>query len=598
MGERKAMEPNDGVIASGTTVSYWQGTTKPLLFEPLAKDESCDVAIVGGGIAGLSVAYMLMREGKDVVLVDDGAIGSGETGRTTAHFTNALDDRYYTLERHHGEEGAQRAAASHSAAIEAASDIVRSERIQCGMERLNGYLFLHPSDKVATLDKEAAACKRAGLVVERVDTAPGFDSGPALMFPGQMQLHPMLYLAGLAKAVQKGGGRIYTQTHGRKFKPGGFEANERKVKASRVVMATNSPVHTRLSMHTKQAAYRTYVIAARLAKGALPRALWWDTGDQRARTAFPPYHYIRIHEEEDHDVLILGGEDHKTGQPVRAVPDPFAVLESWMRKHFSAGLVSHRWSGQVFEPADGLAFLGRDPTARGGFIATGDSGNGMTHGTLAGLLAADLVAGRANQWSALYDPTRKVLGGLATMAREGINATAKYSDYLRPGDVHSDADLLPGQGAVVDTVHPRAVYRDDAGVLNSCSAVCPHLGCLVRWNGVEKSFDCPCHGSRFSALGKVLTGPSNADLAPIGGRPDERSGAKQAKRTARTKKRTDRSAERTKRSDERKARRTSKRPSRTTRRSRRLKAKPSTTSTAALKESPKRATPTQEQRTP
>lgn len=519
--------PGAGSKTSGALESYWLATSKPFETEPLRGNEKADVAIVGGGIAGVTAAYMLMRDGHDVVLLDDGALGSGETGRTTAHFTCALDDRYYLLEERHGPDGARMAAESHLAAIEAVAGIVRQERIACDLERVDGYLWRHPTDDAGNLTKELQAVRRAGIEADWVEQAPGpFAEGPAIRFPQQLQLHPLRYLAGLAKRIQSGGGRIYTGTHVTGFAADRLEAGGHVVEARHTIMATNSPVHTRLSIHPKQAAYRTYVVAGRVPRGRLPTALWWDTGDRTSASPFPPYHYVRLHREDDHDVLIVGGEDHKTGQPPKDGQEPFANLRAWVRARVPGFDPAWSWSGQVLEPHDNLAFLGHDPTAKSSFLVTGDSGNGMTHGTLAALLASDAVAGRVNPWARLYDPGRKGLSGLATMAKQTADFVGKYGDYLKGDDVAALESIKPGSGAVLRGLHPRAVYRDAEGTLHACSAICPHLGCIVEWNGAEQTFDCPCHGSRFTATGKVVSGPANTDLKPA-----EAEDGRQAPRT-------------------------------------------------------------------
>lgn len=498
--------------------SVWMDTGDVPPESALAERVSADVCIVGAGIAGMSTAYLLAREGKSVVVVDDGPIGGGMTGRTTAHLVNALDDRYFELERLHGEEGARLAAESHSAAINAIEAIVEQEGIKCEFERLDGYLFVPPKDSKKILDDELAAVHKAGLIdIEKVERVPwgDYDTGPALRFPRQAQFHPLKYLAGLAKAIKENGGRIYTQTHAKEIE-GGKQARVETtgggvVTAGAVVVATNTPVNDLIAIHTKQAAYQTYVIGARIPRGSVPRGLYWDTPD--------PYHYIRIETvgkgAEAYDVLIVGGEDHKTGQEDDA-NKRFAALERWTRHRFSMiEGIEYRWSGEVMEPIDGLAFIGRNPMdAKNVFIATGDSGNGMTHGTIAGILLTDLILDRKNPWESIYDPSRITFKALGTFAKENLNVASQYIDLIVGSDVDSVDEIKKGAGAVVSRgLHKVAVYRDPKGEVHERSAVCPHLGCIVNWNTLENTWDCPCHGSRYNALGKVIQGPANKDLA-------------------------------------------------------------------------------------
>jgi glycine/D-amino acid oxidase-like deaminating enzyme/nitrite reductase/ring-hydroxylating ferredoxin subunit len=515
---------------SGKNVSIWMATADVQSQSPLAEDASADVCVVGAGIAGMTAAYLLAREGQSVVVLDDGPVGAGMTERTTAHLTNAIDDRYYEIERLHGEKGARLVAESHTAAIDRIEAIVNEEGIDCDFERLDGYLFTGHHKSKKELDDELKAAHRAGLTgVERVRRAPieSFDTGASLRFPRQGQFHPLKYLAGLTRAIQRDGGRIYTQTHASKIE-GGEQArigtsNGQVVTARSVVVATNTPVNDLIAIHTKQAPYLTYVIGASVPRGSVTKALYWDTLD--------PYHYVRLQsvssEDEasgrETDVLIVGGEDHKTGQADDA-DRRYARLEKWARKRFPMmEEIEFRWSGQVMETVDGIAFIGRNPMdAPNVYIATGDSGMGMTHGTIAGILLIDLIMGRENEWAALYDPSRITLRAAGEFAKENLNVAAQFVDYVTPGEADSVEAVARGEGAIIRRgLEKVAVYVDEGGVAHERSAVCRHLGCIVAWNSDEKTWDCPCHGSRYDAYGKVFNGPANTDLPPVGGSKDD-----------------------------------------------------------------------------
>ena len=384
-------------------MDYTTGATTPIWLETAAVDSKptlprqvqADVCVVGAGIAGLTTAYLLAREGRSVVVIDDGGIGSGETSRTTAHLVSALDDRYFEIERLHGETGARLAAESHSQAIDRIETIVRDEGIACEFERLDGYLFVQKGEDPEDLDREREAATRARLEVELLPRVPGldFNTGPCLRFARQAQFHPMRYLDGLVQAIEARDGRVYTGSHVSVFEDGvpcRIETTDGcRVTSDAIVVATNTPVNDRVTIHTKQAAYRTYVVGLAIQRDVVPRALFWDTGD--------PYHYVRLARGAGgEDVLIVGGEDHKTGQADDA-DERFTRLVEWSRGRFPAtSRVLYRWSGQVMEPIDSLAFIGRNPGDRHTYIATGDSGNGMTHGTIAGILLTDLIVGREN----------------------------------------------------------------------------------------------------------------------------------------------------------------------------------------------------------
>ena len=515
----------------GDTASIWYGTFDVPTFPALGRDARADVCVVGAGIAGLSTAYMLTKAGKKVIVVDDGTIGGGESGRTTAHLTNAMDDGIYLLEHVHGDEGARLIVESHGAAVDQIEQVVRAERIDCDFERVDGFLFLGQGDHVDILDAELAAAHRVGWTsVARLDHVPGveYHLGPALRFPNQAQFHVLKYLAGLATAIVSGGGRIYCQT-----KVSGVEGGapckvetetKHTITADAVCVCTNASIADMFKTHIRQAPYRTFVVAGVVPRGLVPHALYWDTAH--------PYHYVRVQPlqppvagastgDEQYDALIVGGEDHKTAHEDDA-EERWRRLESWMRERWpQTREVVYRWSGQVLEPNDYIAFIGRNPDgAENVYMASGDSGQGMTHGTIAGMLLSDLITGLPNEWTSLYDPRRRSLRAkpMEEFAKENADVALRFiTDYVSPGDVSSEADIPRGEGRVIrHGLHKIAAYRADDGTLHRHSAVCTHLKCIVQWNSAEKSWDCPCHGSRFDPEGKVLNGPAVSDLEPIG----------------------------------------------------------------------------------
>src|SRR6202163_4804537 len=512
---------------SGHTTSVWMATTEVPQFQPLTQDLRTNVCVIGAGIAGMTTAYLLARAGRAVVLIDDGPIGGGETGRTTAHLTAALDDRYYNIAKIHGEDGARVAAESHMSAIHRIETIASMEDIDCEFERVEGYLFLGGDSQRKELEHELEATHRAGInhsqIVDRIPFS-FWDSGPALRFPRQATFHPLKYLKGLARAILRDGGKIYTGVHAEKIEDGEpakvTTSSGHTIHADNVVVCTNTPINDWLIIHTKQAAYRTYVIGARVPKGSVPHGLYWDTPN--------PYHYIRLQPAEDkagheldYDILMVGGEDHKTGQ-AQDTDERFVRLEAWTRERFPmVERVDYRWSGQVIEPVDYMAYIGKNP---GGdehiWIATGDSGNGMTHGTIAGIILNELVQGRKHQWSRLYDPSRVRLRATPEFVKENINVAEQYKDWFTGSETSDVAAIKPGEGAVIGRGRGKiAVYRDERGDVHRLSAVCTHLYCIVRWNDTERTWDCPCHGSRFDPYGKVVNGPAIVGLSPVSQEP-------------------------------------------------------------------------------
>jgi glycine/D-amino acid oxidase-like deaminating enzyme/nitrite reductase/ring-hydroxylating ferredoxin subunit len=490
----------------------WHATIGELTRSPLEGDARADVCVVGAGIAGMMTAYLLAAAGRRVIVLDDGPIGGGETGRTTAHLSDALDDRYTELERLHGADGARLAASSHRAAIQRIAQIVEAESIACDFAWVDGYLFASKDTGADGLREELEAARRAGVAVEMAEDPPyePFATRTCLRFLRQGRVHSLKLLDGLARAIERRGGRIYTGTHVTAVHGGAPVRIETgsggTVLASACVVATNSPITDYVVTHTKQAPYRTFVIAARVPRDSVPDALYWEDAD--------PYIYIRIQRGESHDWLLVGGEDYKTGQR----DDDAARLDrlaAWTRERFPmVEDIEHRWSGQVMETADGLAFIGPNPDgAANVYIITGDSGHGMTHGTVGGMLLSDMILGRDNEWSQLYDPKRVTLGSATALARENLNVAAQYTAWLLPGDAPGEDDVPRGSGRVIrHGARMIAVYRDEAGELHQRNAACTHLKCIVNWNDLEKSWDCPCHGSRFTPTGDVLNGPAAAPL--------------------------------------------------------------------------------------
>lgn len=495
--------------------SLWKHSAPRLTYPALTQDADVDVCIVGAGIVGITTAYLLLRAGKSVMVLDDGPVGWGETGHTTGHLCTLVDDRYFYLTKVHGADKARLVAESHSAAVDLIESIVQSEDIDCDFERLDGYLFVPRGDSPAPLREELVAAREAGLDVEWLDHAPfhHHETGPCLRCPRQAQFHALNYLTALAELVQQLGGAIHTGTHVDGVERGTpvrvSAVTGATVTAKIVVMATNVPMIDRVAMHTKQEAYRTYVIGGRVGDDELEHALYWDTLD--------PYHYVRLQrvrdKRGDRCVLLVGGEDHKTGQS-NDEREHFRRLEAWARERFpSLGELEFRWSGQIIEPLDGLAFIGRNPGDENIYIATGDSGNGLTHGTIAAMMFRDFITGRDNPWRELYDPSRKITGDIKEYLHVNLNVARQYTDYLTPGEVDAVEDIAPHTGAILRKgMRKLAVYRDEHGSLHTLSAVCPHLGCIVRWNNADHSWDCPCHGSRFEPTGKLLNGPANRDL--------------------------------------------------------------------------------------
>lgn len=499
-------------VADERSRSLWMDETPAIDAGPILANERCDVVIVGSGIAGLSCAYELARFNKSVIVIDRGPIGSGMTARTTAHLASALDDYYFELIRTRGEDHGRLYHESQVAAINRIEAICRDEGVEADLARVDGYLFAARDEDRRDLKEEYEACRKIGVEVRWAERAPfpRGETGKCLRFANQARMHPTKYLKGLAKAIAGRGGRFFSET--------AFVASEERdgkvtittergpaITAAAAIFATNSPVNDKLALHTKEVPNRTYAIAGLVSKGSIPDALYWDT--------LEAYHYVRLQRADDaNDWLIVGGEDHRSGEATD-MEQRFARLEAWTRERCPSFRSSqYRWSGQVLEPIDFMPFTGRNPGDERTFVHTGDSGQGITNGVLAGLVILPLLLGEASRFAGLLEPSRKLSGlsALKEFVSGQAGAVKNMAERFGPSEVSSVDDIAPGQGAILrqGTMKKLAVYRADDGSLVRRSAACTHVGCIVHWNPFEKCWDCPCHGSQFAPTGEVLNGPA------------------------------------------------------------------------------------------
>lgn len=488
-------------------IAFWTTDAKPIQFPKLNKDIKTDNLIIGAGITGITTAYLLFKEGQKATIVDQGAIGGGETGRTTAHIIDWFDDYYSQVEKLHGREETRLAKDAYSSSIDLIESVILNEKIECDFKRIDGYMFLHPTDKQKNIEKEFEILKERGFGVELLEKAPlgSFDTGICIKYPNLARFHPLKYLKGIVKIIRKAGCEIYTGTHIKNVQDNIAHAGNHKISAKNIIITTHFPFNDP-NMSMKVAPYRTYVIAASIPKGSVTDALYWDTGDQQKKPAHA-YHYIRLQEfNSKEDLLIIGGEDHKTGQ--HDSPNPFEALEEWARRRFQIKSVKYRWSGHILESADSLAFIGKVPKQDNVFIATGYSGIGITSGTVAAMIISDLIVGRKNKWEKIFSLSRS-LKGIKSLLQENFNVAREYSTGWMKKEVNSSDQIQKGEGAVISKI---AYFRDSKGKLHSYSGVCPHMKCVVAWNSFEKSFDCPCHGSRFTSNGEVIHGPATIGL--------------------------------------------------------------------------------------
>jgi glycine/D-amino acid oxidase-like deaminating enzyme/nitrite reductase/ring-hydroxylating ferredoxin subunit len=488
-----------------STRSIW---TRPASLHGTSKldaDIAVDVAIVGGGITGLTTAVLLAEAGKRVALLESRQLGSGVTGSTTAHVTEVIDTRYHELESSFGREGARLVRASSRDAMATIARLAGGA--DCGLERVSGYLFSEDEAQIAALDAELLAAERAGALVERTEVPLPFPTQGGLRFSDQLQLEPLQYLGALVARLSGSSARIFEGTTMLDVDGSGRPRIVTDVGptviADSVVLATHAPF-AKLTLQLELAQYRSYALAGRLASA--PAGMYWDMAD--------PYHYVRRAWVDGHTYLVVGGEDHRTGTvPELGADAPFRQLESYATRF---GMQADaRWSAQVVESADGLPFIGRPDPDQNVYVATGFGGNGTTFGTLAAMLITDAILERKNPYAELYRANRfKALTALRSVVSENVETAAHLvAGHLKPVSDTPLAQLPIGVGRIVrHDGHRLAVYRDQDGAVHAVSSVCTHQGCQVAFNELERSWDCPCHGSRFDLDGAVLDGPATKPL--------------------------------------------------------------------------------------
>ena len=499
------------------TSSYWIDSAPIKSFPPLQSGAKVDLLVVGAGITGITTAYLLKKAGVRVALIERERVASIDTGHTTAHLTYVTDTSLETLVKSLGRNHAQAVWDAGAAAIDEIERIVGDEQIECEFSRVPG--FLHApvfgdggENDCTELKREAELAQQLGFDAVFMKVVPDFGVS-GVRFANQGEFHPLKYLGKLVESIPGDGSDIFEQSAAEEF-----DSEKRRAKVNghwisfdRVIMATNNPliglasITTATLFQTKLSLYSSYALGAQIPKNSLPIALFWDTAE--------PYHYLRASRSENFDYAVFGGEDHKTGQATDT-SKCYARLVTKLKKIAPHAQIDHRWSGQVVQTNDGLPYIGQN--AENQFIATGFCGNGITFGTTAAMMARDWVTGAKNPWSGLFNVDRKLI---KTGAWNYVLENVDYPYYMlkdRLARAESDSvrELKRGDGMIVKSGHKKvAAYRDSKGELHKVSAVCTHLGCLVRWNAAEQTWDCPCHGSRFKPTGEVIAGPAEEALA-------------------------------------------------------------------------------------
>ena len=490
---------------------------------PPADDLRCGVCVVGAGLTGLTLALELARGGEDVVVLEANAVGGGTTGGTSGMLDASPDRGADDFLSRYGERTARTVTAGRTAAIETIERLCGEVRaatgIDCDFRRVPAYVFTESPDRRDALRERADATGRLGLDVAWVGPAVPmpFAAAGGFRVDGMARVDALRLAVGLARLFTDAGGRLFTGTRAMLPQPGspvelptqvGGGQDGPTVRADRLVLATHCATLGPSEFDARLAAYNSYCLTA--PAGDPPDdALFWDDAD--------PYHYFRRGGAAEPGAVLVGGADHKTGQ---GNPSAQAdLLLAYARDRFSIGPPTHRWGAELFEPADRLPLVGPAPLRENVFVAAGFSGTGLTYGVAAATLLADTLRGRANPLADPFDPRRaNVTAGARDFVAENLNVAKQYAGMAFEGRPLSDpAAVPPGTGllgeAGGETV---AWYRDEAGTLHALDPHCTHAGCVVHWNDAAKTWDCPCHGGRFTPTGTRLYGPPHGDLDRAG----------------------------------------------------------------------------------
>jgi glycine/D-amino acid oxidase-like deaminating enzyme/nitrite reductase/ring-hydroxylating ferredoxin subunit len=480
--------------------SFWRRELGPTTYPQLSSDLETDVVIVGGGITGLTTGWLLQRRGVRCVIVEGDRIGHGTSGSTSAHVTEVVDEGYANIIREYGQDAAHMVAAAYRTALASITAFASAYDAEC--RPLDAFLFTENERDMDMLKEEADAARKLGIRCELTSSVPIPRALAGVRYPNQARFHPVRYLEAMAAEFVDEGGRIFEYTKAKNWEQAErvtLHLEQHQITAKYLVLATHTPIRFNL-LHTELGPYRSYLVAMALQE-EVKDGLYWDTAD--------PYHYLRLMDHGGRKLLLVGGEDHKTGQE----DDPeshYTALEQYARERYSVGERVFHWSDEFFEPADGLPYIGASPFSKQVLVGTGYSGVGLTGGTVAALVLADLVTERVNPWAEVFSPSRvKPIVAAKRFISENADVAYRWvADRFAKTEVGNSSEIAPGEGAVMRIEGQQvAMYRSPEGELIARSPVCTHMGCIVGWNTAEKTWDCPCHGGRFHPDGSVLSGP-------------------------------------------------------------------------------------------
>ncbi|MCM4158624.1 FAD-dependent oxidoreductase [Antarcticibacterium flavum] len=491
------------------TTSIWKAKASNNHYPPLQGQLEVDIAIVGGGITGITSAYLLAKSGVRVAVLESMQVGGGTTAGSTGNLYTMVDNRLHHIQAKFDKQTARTVAESRTAAVDFIEQLTLDYDIECSFKRQPWILYTESGEEKKIIQKTKEALRDFGLEVEELQSLPlPFQIDSAIKVENQAQFNPAAFVSGLAQNIEKDRCKIFENTpvhHIEKGSPHILHTPNGKVTAGKVILATHSPKGV-YALHSKLFPHREYALAAKLKSGEYPEGIFWST-DSKTHPS------LRSYDTADGKYLITVGYHHKVGQE-DPQKDYFGDLEKNLRRIYDVEEVVYKWSAQHYKPADGLPYIG-ESSDDNIYVATGFSTDGLTYGVVSAMIFKDLLTGKENKWAKTYDAKRFTpLKSAKPFIKENLNVLKEYLKDI-PGKAEAGmfSEVKKGEGKIIEMKDEKwAVHRDEDGKLCAASAVCTHMDCIVNWNNEEKTWDCPCHGSRFRPTGEVIEGPAFSPL--------------------------------------------------------------------------------------